>query len=93
MLVNHPRIFFVAPVWEPEDQAPGHVAVAFIVGHVLHGPLQVVGPRPLDGRGVFCTLACWVCGVGWGGDGMLTFDELAHMVDATQLVRGGWGGG
>ena len=53
----------------------------------------VVGPRPLDGRGVFCTLACWVCGVGWGGDGMLTFDELAHMVDATQLVRGGWGGG
>ena len=44
------------------------------------------------GRGVFCTLAWWVCGVGWGGDGMLTFDELAHMVDATQLVRGGWGG-
>ena len=54
---------------------------------------SVVGPRPVDGRGVFCTLACWVCGVGWGGDGMLTFDELAHMVDATQLVRGGWGGG
>ena len=40
----------------------------------------VVGPRPLDGRGVFCTLACGV-----GGVGMLTFDELAHMVDATQL--------
>ena len=29
-------------------------------------------------------------GVGWGGVGMMTFFELAHMVDATQLL--GWGG-
>ena len=27
---------------------------------------------------------------GWGGLGMMTFFELAHMVDATQLL--GWGG-
>ena len=32
---------------------------------------------------------CWG-GVGWGGVGMMTFFELAHMVDATQLL--GWGG-
>ena len=25
------------------------------------------------------------CGVGWGGVGMMTFFELEHMVDATQL--------
>ena len=25
--------------------------------------------------------------------GMITFLALAHMLDATQLVRGGWGGG
>ena len=42
-----------------------------------------------------------VSGVGWGGVGMMTFFELAHMVDAMQqdasLGRGfrggvGWGG-
>ena len=27
----------------------------------------------------------WVGGVGWGGVGMMTFFELEHMVDATQL--------
>ena len=31
-------------------------------------------------------------GVG-GGGGMITFLALAHMLDAAQLVRGGWGGG
>ena len=31
---------------------------------------------------------CWG-GVGWGGVGMMTFFELEHMVDATQLL--GWG--
>ena len=30
-------------------------------------------------------------GVG-GGGGMITFLALAHMLDATQLVWGGWGG-
>ena len=40
---------------------------------------SVVGPRPLDGRGVFCWFS------GWGGVEMVTFGELAHMVDATQL--------
>ena len=30
---------------------------------------------------------------GVGGGGMITFLALAHMLDATQLVRGGWGGG
>ena len=30
-------------------------------------------------------------GVG-GGGGMITFLALAHMLDAAQLVRGGWGG-
>ena len=25
------------------------------------------------------------CAVGWGGVGMMTFFELEHMVDATQL--------
>ena len=30
-------------------------------------------------------------GVGWGG--MITFLALAHMLDATQLVWGGWVGG
>ena len=29
-------------------------------------------------------------GAGWGGLGMMTFFELEHMVDATQLL--GWGG-
>ena len=29
---------------------------------------------------------------GVGGGGMITFLALAHMLDATQLVRGGWGG-
>ena len=33
------------------------------------------------------------CAVGWGGVGMMTFFELEHMVDATQLCGGvGWGG-
>ena len=41
----------------------------------------VVGPRPLDGRGV----CCWFPGWGWGGVGMVTFGVLAHMFDATQL--------
>ena len=30
---------------------------------------------------------------GVGGGGMITFLALAHMLDAAQLVRGGWGGG
>ena len=29
-------------------------------------------------------------GLGWGGVGMITFFELAHMVGATQVM--GWGG-
>ena len=33
---------------------------------------------------------CATAGVGWGGVGMMTFFELEHMVDATQLL--GWGG-
>ena len=77
----------------------------------------VVGPRPLDGRGVFCTRwmlrnwsgvgggggwshslhlhTCWMLRnwSGVGGGGMITFLALAHMLDAAQLVRGGWGGG
>ena len=55
--------------------------------------MRVVGPRPLDGRGVFCTrwmLRNWS---GVSGGGMITFLALAHMLDAAQLVRGGWGGG
>ena len=31
-------------------------------------------------------------GVGWGGVGMITFLELAHMVGATQVMGLGWGG-
>ena len=102
---------------------------------------RVVGPRPLDGRGVFCTrwmlrnwsgvggggddhipctcthvgccatgqgwvgggddhipctcthVGCCATGQGWVGGGMITFLALAHMLDAAQLVRGGWGGG
>ena len=39
-----------------------------------------------------CThVGCYATGQGWGG-GMITFLALAHMLDATQLVRGGWGG-
>ena len=43
-----------------------------------------------------CTCAhvgCYATGQGWVGGGMITFLALAHMLDATQLVRGGWGGG
>ena len=38
---------------------------------------------------------CWMLRnwSGVGGGGMITFLALAHMLDATQLVRGGWGGG
>ena len=37
---------------------------------------------------------CWMLRnwSGVGGGGMITFLALAHMLDATQLVRGGWGG-
>ena len=45
---------------------------------------RVVGARRVDGRVFFCLFR------GWGG-GMITFPELANMVDATQDV--GWGGG
>ena len=39
-----------------------------------------------------CTHVGWYAtGQGWVG-GMITFLALAHMLDATQLVRGGWGG-
>ena len=31
-------------------------------------------------------------GWGWGGVGMITFFELAHMVGATQVMGLGWGG-
>ena len=34
-------------------------------------------------------LSGWGGGVGWGGGGMITFLELAHMLDATQI--GGFG--
>ena len=33
---------------------------------------------------VFCETMAWG-GVGWGGVGMLTFFELAHILDATLL--------
>ena len=40
-----------------------------------------------------CThVGCYATGQGWVGGGMVTFLALAHMLDATQLVRGGWGG-
>ena len=41
-----------------------------------------------------CThVGCYATGQGWvGGGEMITFLALAHMLDATQLVRGGWGG-
>ena len=40
-----------------------------------------------------CThVGCYATGQGWVGGGMITFLALAHMLDATQLVRGGWGG-
>ena len=42
---------------------------------------EVVGTRRVDGRVFFCLF----------GGGMITFLELANMVDATQDV--GWGGG
>ena len=37
---------------------------------------------------------CWMLRnwSGVGGGGMITFLALAHMLDGTQLVRGGWGG-
>ena len=38
--------------------------------------INVVGPRPLEGRGVFCRLACGYGWGGWGGVGMLTFCYL-----------------
>ena len=39
-----------------------------------------------------CTdVGCYATGQGWVG-GMVIFLALAHMLDATQLVRGGWGG-
>ena len=40
--------------------------------------------------GCYATAGVGWGGVGWGGVGMMTFFELAHMVDATQLL--GWGG-
>ena len=40
-----------------------------------------------------CThVGCYATGLWWVGGGVITFLALAHMLDATQLVCGGWGG-
>ena len=43
---------------------------------------------PVSFRALFCVLRALGGGVGWGGMGMLTFAEVAHMLDATQLRLG-----
>ena len=35
---------------------------------------------------VFSFLTCQIVRVGWGGGGMITFLELAHVLDATQIA-------